>query len=419
MPYELTVLINIFYGFASFCGLLFLYFRMRDAFQQKKDREATQQWYEKAWLAMDLFGIKQLPQKVIRWVIDKEKRLMDGLEERSDKIFNFILDHENDFLFPILIIIYSLISFLCMYFLHGLEWWIIIYAFLALILSCLILVDGFVNRLDMSDYPLLDGFGKYSVVVLFVIGLWSILEFITKINVLVGAFSLVFLIPVIGWVIKAIIRLILVSLEDEFLINDSESYMLLETFGFAASISFSITMFALFTGSKVAPDSSIPQTAQLLILNVLFDGFTLVATLSLLKWSIKEKPEIRIPIAIIGDVLIAALFACCSLYFGLLKSEFSLTFMETVNILIARSPAGNTWDLGPYFWAMHTTFIPTLLYLFFILLTLIGKYFTLPFMKLIKGASGAEKPHYATATTFGFIGAVFAASAKFLEWCYL
>jgi hypothetical protein len=385
---------------------------MRDAFQQKKDREATQQWYEKAWLAMDLFGIKQLPQKVIKWVVIREKLLTESLLDIGDFIIDIIVPEESELMPVFFFMSFTALSYWLMYQELGFNWWTHLYLILGIIV---ILAIAFAPNLKES----LELIVTILLGIILFTGIVFILNFVTKLNAFIALLVLLFSVPILSFFTQLLVAALNRITGYVFNYNYEHYTEEARIFGFATSISFFITMLALYIGLIVSPYSVFPNSPQLLLFNVLFDGLTLLFTMALLKWSIKEKPGIRIPIAIIGDILIAALFACCSLYFGLLKSEFSLTFMETVNILIARSPAGNTWDLGPYFWAMHTTFIPTLLYLFFILLTLIGKYFTLPFMKLIKGASGAEKPHYATATTFGFIGAVFAAAAKFMEWCYL
>ena len=39
-------------------------------------------------------------------------------------------------------------------------------------------------------------------------------------------------------------------------------------------------------------------------------------------------------------------------------------------------------------------------------------------MKLFKGASGAEKPYYAIATTFAFLGAASITFAKAIDWWF-
>lgn len=89
-------------------------------------------------------------------------------------------------------------------------------------------------------------------------------------------------------------------------------------------------------------------------------------TKSLLRWY-------AIPIAITLDTILAATLACLSLYLGLVFTEHSLSVSETVRVLFALNPDGTAWELGPYFWVMHTTFLPTIFYLALILVAYIGK----------------------------------------------
>jgi hypothetical protein len=143
-----------------------------------------------------------------------------------------------------------------------------------------------------------------------------------------------------------------------------------------------ITLLSLTFGHTIMPDLWIPKTTKMIISNIIFDIFTVYATFYLLKWAIKKHSIYRIPIAIIIDIIFASLFACLSLYFGLIFSEKSLSIVETLNILIAKSPGGNTFEYGPYFWVMHTTFIPTLLYLLIVSFSWYAKIILIPIVWL-------------------------------------
>jgi hypothetical protein len=80
-------------------------------------------------------------------------------------------------------------------------------------------------------------------------------------------------------------------------------------FSFAVAISFTVTFFAILLGHLANPSAWLPQTFQMLMSNVIFDGFTMVATLMILSWAIKRKSTLRIPIAVFIDIVIAALLA--------------------------------------------------------------------------------------------------------------
>ena len=146
----------------------------------------------------------------------------------------------------------------------------------------------------------------------------------------------------------------------------------------SVSISFSITFLALLIGSIADPDAPVPQTVWMLTTNVLFDGLTMMATYAILSRAIARPGLFRIPLAVIIDGVAAALFACASLYIAMIFTAKQLSITEVINALIARSHDGNKVHLGPYFWVMHTTFIPTVLYLGLILVTWIGKVILIP-----------------------------------------
>src|SRR3989442_14008466 len=87
---------------------------------------------------------------------------------------------------------------------------------------------------------------------------------------------------------------------------------------------------------------------------------------------------LRIPMAVFLDLVIAAILACGSIYFGLVSTNKALGLTQLLYILVAHSPDGSQVEFSPYFWVMHTTFIPTLLYLLFLLGCWIGKSLLLP-----------------------------------------
>jgi hypothetical protein len=184
--------------------------------------------------------------------------------------------------------------------------------------------------------------------------------------------------------------------------------------GFTIALSFTVTMSALIIGYYVSPNSHVPQTMQMMFSNVICDGLTMLFTIILLSKVVSPKASLPIPIAVLLDVFMAVLLACASLYLGLMGSAHSITIRQTVNVLIALSPNGANWELGPYFWAMHTSFLPTLAYLSLILLCWVGRLLVLPIANLFSKGAAIEKPHHLTAGFFLFIAAVFAALAAII-----
>ena len=139
------------------------------------------------------------------------------------------------------------------------------------------------------------------------------------------------------------------------------------------ALSLPITLTALLLGSVAAPDAYVPQTTQMVAANVMFDALTLVVTLDLLGWAVARSSRWRIPVAVGADLAIAAGFAVASLVLGLAFTDTAIGWGGAANVLLARAPGGEGWDVGPYFWAMHTAFLPTLAFLGLVLLGFVAK----------------------------------------------
>ena len=165
----------------------------------------------------------------------------------------------------------------------------------------------------------------------------------------------------------------------------------------------------------IAPDLQVPQTFQMLVSNVLLDGVTMLVTFELLAWAVKKHTMLRIPAAISFDVVVAAVLACASLYFGLVLTEQALTIIETINVLLGRAPEGIGVEFGPYFWAMHTTFLPTLVYIGLILLTWLAKVLLGLSRLFFKIGYESSNPLSFTYGVLNAVWAMFAATAGIMQ----
>lgn len=216
-------------------------------------------------------------------------------------------------------------------------------------------------------------FALYSAVSLtFGAVVWMILSLKLSLNystLLMVIFLPLFWVMFLGPMIP--IMLMVEKLRRSILYNFVEDYG--PTVAMALAVSFTITYLAFLLGNIGKPDAPLPKTFQMLISNVIFDGATMLATLIILRWAVSKSSVLRLPLAITVDILIAGILACCSLYFGLLYSNNALMPQEVINVLIAKSPSGSEFELSPYFWAMHTSFLPTIIYLSIILMCWVGK----------------------------------------------
>src|ERR1035437_1738875 len=149
--------------------------------------------------------------------------------------------------------------------------------------------------------------------------------------------------------------------------------LVLQGLGIGVSLSALSTTAALALGNVANPSAALHLSYQMLISNVIFDGLTLTVTFLLLAAAIDEGSRLSIGVAVVIDVIVSALFACASLWLGLHGSRAELTLFQVTNVLFARSPDGHGVQLGPYFFLMHTAFLPILAFFFMVFLCWAGK----------------------------------------------
>lgn len=140
-------------------------------------------------------------------------------------------------------------------------------------------------------------------------------------------------------------------------------------FCFSIAFSFTVTLSALFIGHQFDSQAWVPQTQRLLWANALFDGATVVVSLYILERALPPRRSFSIPTAVGLDLLLGVIFACASLWLGVKR----LAAQEVVRVLFAHSNDGQRWEVGPYFWAMHTVFLPLLIYLSVVMMCWVGK----------------------------------------------
>ncbi|MBA7688469.1 hypothetical protein ES703_96951 [subsurface metagenome] len=186
---------------------------------------------------------------------------------------------------------------------------------------------------------------------------------------------------------------------------EGDAFDYLVSFSIACAISFSVTLAALLIGHAAHSNAWVPQRISMLLSNVLFDGLTLVVTLFILGQAIKPESHLSIPVAVLLDIVLATAFACGSLWCGLRFTEHPITLRETLNVLILRSTDGARWEIGPFFWAMHTTFAPTGVYLTVILMCWLAKLIYRP-INWVFYRGKTSNPFGLTVALFSCIAAV-------------
>lgn len=241
------------------------------------------------------------------------------------------------------------------------------------------------------------------------------------INVSIGKAVLMslFLLPLTGlvltfvpaWVASAAVRIKVRDLPNaEITVSRVETAVVL--FGFSGAISFTITLSALFLGHLLEPSAFLPQNIRMLLSNAICDGATVVASLSTLERAVGPKKRLSIPAAIFLNLLLALTFACASLWLGVKD----VTLVNVVRVLIGHSIDGGHWEFGPYFWAMHTVFLPLLIYCLIVMLCWAAKA-TVTYKEWFYGRAAQPEINGLTmaARFLGYIATLLAAAATLLR----
>ncbi len=367
---SLLIIEVFFWSISAIAGVIAAIFEFRDRWQTPQERQVAQKKYRDIWITIEESGILELPEKVINWFINatrflgtKNIRRFEGDELSVNVEASHIVNEESP---------QSNNTYI-----HSIP-----YSELSLEAK-LVFIPSVIGTFLLIFSP---------IIIWLFLGVF-LLKIILSLPLLYALFALPF---------YAITLSVILSIGfGVFISEDSELRAHhLYAFSLAIGCSFVITFIAFLLGHFTAPEQWIPKTIQMLLSNVIFDGLTLVATLIILNFTIHSTSKLRIPIGVFADIFIAALLACLSLYLGLIITERQLTAFQVFNVLIARSPDGGHPEIGPYFWVMHTTFIPTIIYMVLIILAWISKLVVLPVARLFCRASMVEKPHHLTAGLF-------------------
>lgn len=387
MNLKLFFLTKLVFGIiAAIFTLLGTILAFGDEAQNKKSQN-IQGWFRKKWEAVNTSRWFELPENTTRWLLNSRTRIIKVLQDAvSDRVLNGLL-----------------ISIPVLFFLACLAYWGTYAALSSLIFSFPLALLP-VKALDKFTANRLLQY--YLLVVLTVSSLLTAflsLQVILNQNLYYAALIMILIIPFFWFAI--FFPLIVI---DEFFdrstpVSKNEDSIALFNIGVACG--FSVTLVAMSVGHLVEPSANVPQTLQMLISNVMFDGLTMAVTFAILSWAVSKKGLWRLPIAILLDIIVAAAFAGGSLYFGLIFTDKALTIQDVLFILIARSTDNSHFEFAPYFWIMHTTFIPTVLYLSLILFCWTGMAILTP----VKWFFGKGQEHTHPLKLAGLLCGVFAA----------
>jgi hypothetical protein len=400
MNTDAVSLLKLFFGLIS-SGLVIVaaWFEFQNRAQTKQDRDRTRDFYGQKWMAINNTGVLDLPEKAVVWGLG-------AIERAMERVMGLLLNIP----MKTSAIIYAATPILL-----GIGTWVqsgwrIVLVLTVPVVSSVINFYFFKLRKSSAILILIA-----SVAMMVTGGLCWAIEVILCLKLTLGAqivysaLVLTLLLPVTGFMV--IFPLMLVSIIANPYGNNFFNYKFFTIFGTTIAMSFSVTLIALLIGHFADPSSWIPQTLQMLLSNVFFDGLTVLATIKILSLTLRRSTlHVPILVAIFFDVLVAALLACASLYCGLMLTDKALTVSEVLYVLIGMLPETGEMDIGPYFWAMHTTFLPTLFYLALILICWIGKLVVFPVAKVLRRGEVVDKPHHLTAGAFLLVATIFGAA---------
>lgn len=438
------VALKLLFGLAAAAfGLVAALFHWRAAAPKERHQKARER-YARWWTAIDANPWLIMPERVIGWLISAKTRLVAQAERLTSSV-------------PLLLAMWGSSPFalgLAAFFLwsKAVGTTVLIVAIVPwAFVSTVFLPDRWLERKDSRPTFILwiAVIGFFMAVIelglllpLYAVGatiLWAIL--IQRVAVLVAPLLTLLLVPVFWFGVSAITssaaqiwrHLREWALTDRTGIRSKGTlrhmwykltwspgggvlFMPFVAMSYSASLFVTVAAFAV--GRIADPHHWVPQTPQMIASNLIFDTLTVLTTAAILGWAVRKKGLFRIPLAVVFDILVAAILACLSLYCGLLGTSHAVSPREVLNVLLAHSIGGEYWDLGPYFWVMHTTFLPTLAYLFLTFVCWLGK-LMLVFVRFLFGeAKAAQNPLLYTARLFLVVAALctlLAAGAAMME----
>lgn len=302
----------------------------------------------------------------------------------------------------------------------------------AILASCLFVAYILLHNTVPSQYSILRIISNFVKCLALILWMLPIASYIFTTDLIMAALFMTLSFPLYGAVIVLLLRYV----TDTWLVVASRTYRNAimpnqylhnmdnvgkirswkgDLFAIAMAISSAVTLVCLVLGRICDINAWVPQTPQMLLSNVICDGLTVMATIYVLTIALRGNILVRVPIAIMLDIMIGGFLACASLYFGVVGTQHDVHVDEVLNILLGRSIDGSVWNLGPYFWAMHTVFLPTICFLSFIMVTWAAKCLLIPVHHFFGAASHSKRPLALSAALAGIGSAIFGGVGLTLE----
>ena len=303
--------------FAGMFLILGAVFGFLEILQEGKNDKARK-WFERKWIVIRASSLLGLPERVIGWALNVRSFLQKWICKRIDGIAKCI---DWYILLPVLLSLWIIIGIwilyrhieVCIYLASAtlfLVFWIIFICKGLLWIDNLKISNWFMNILFVSVFVFFNLIANIILFILFMIGplvgsvVWLVL--LLKINIVVAALVALAIIPLYA---LAFFLTLISAIQISKMTLGTEDFSdkrknLLTVFTIGVSGSFAVTLGSLGLGHMMSPMAWVPQTVQMLFLNILCDGLTLVVTFWLLRWAVAKKAMFRIPTAIVVNIMI-------------------------------------------------------------------------------------------------------------------
>ncbi len=174
-----------------------------------------------------------------------------------------------------------------------------------------------------------------------------------------------------------------------------------------AIISYPITLLA-FHFDNYYLYTSIEKGQVVLWINMTFDFITLFATYIIFKLAIKSKKSTIHLLYVFTDIILASIFSFLVAFLINILCEFNLASMDIIYGIMGRINNNTQWGVYSLFWTMHTTFIPTIIFLILLFISIVSKLIILPISKIGKKTISVDEPNLLTSNLFLFFSLIFA-----------
>ncbi len=401
------------WGIGAILGIAAAFFQFRESGQTSREKETTKDWYRKKWKIIRDSKTTELPEKLVKSAIRWKKLL----PKKLSRFYRTGQAQDNVLYIGYAVLLYVSVAMPLGF--VGIALFINWPFLLIPIILLWINLDRIITYIDKKLghyllYLLFFGFIVFHIISIGVILFISLSVSIFKVSI--GLLILSPFITLIFWGLAFPFTVLTSYLDYDLSIIKTTMGISEEVpsnqilLGATITFSLIITFLSLSLGHHIDESAKLPQTFQMLAANLVFDGLTVLTTFWIFGGAIRIKSFLAIPIALCIDVIISAIFACCSLWVGLFDIESkteAISFHETLNILVGLNQDGTIYTLGPYFWIMHTTFIPTFLFIFIVLICWLAKLIVLPIMGVLEKGYQIESPHHHTAMALALLAAIF------------